>query len=309
MPRTKTSKNKKRRVQNLPLAKVSGVSHHSIAEDSNNKTTTSILAAHALGAQNTTAASGQSKVKISKKGRLKRIFLSYLAMTFVFAGIYQWIYIINPKSFSFNEDIQKSQRQSYVGWREAESKRLLAERSSAEVLLAEFSRGRLPVFDSQTADAYTLVDHASLDTESFSFSFKQNYKTKGDQEAPTSVEIHVKSRSGEDIGTTKLLQTIMTGNSKIWPVLAKEFYDAVYDTNSALIKKYQSELAEADGVSAPRGLWGFIDFLYFSTITIATVGYGDILPNASSTRIFVMLEILIGSLLLIYALNSVAFDD
>lgn len=42
--------------------------------------------------------------------------------------------------------------------------------------------------------------------------------------------------------------------------------------------------------------WSYWDFLYFSTITQTTVGYGDILPNATYVRIIVILQVLIGVL-------------
>jgi voltage-gated potassium channel len=37
-----------------------------------------------------------------------------------------------------------------------------------------------------------------------------------------------------------------------------------------------------------------LDFLYFSAVTVTTVGYGDILPNSSYVRILVMVEALLG---------------
>lgn len=40
--------------------------------------------------------------------------------------------------------------------------------------------------------------------------------------------------------------------------------------------------------------WNFFDFFYFSTITQATVGYGDMLPNSTFIRILVALQTLIG---------------
>lgn len=41
-----------------------------------------------------------------------------------------------------------------------------------------------------------------------------------------------------------------------------------------------------------------LDFLYFSAITITTVGYGDILPHDSMVRVLVMAESLLGVLIL-----------
>lgn len=41
-----------------------------------------------------------------------------------------------------------------------------------------------------------------------------------------------------------------------------------------------------------------VDFMYFSAITITTLGYGDILPNSSFIRVIVMIETLIGVILI-----------
>lgn len=40
--------------------------------------------------------------------------------------------------------------------------------------------------------------------------------------------------------------------------------------------------------------WSLIDFIYFSSITQATVGYGDILPNSTVIRFIVTIQTLIG---------------
>jgi len=40
--------------------------------------------------------------------------------------------------------------------------------------------------------------------------------------------------------------------------------------------------------------WRFIDALYFSVMTLTTVGYGDLVPKTDAAKIFSMLYILIG---------------
>lgn len=45
----------------------------------------------------------------------------------------------------------------------------------------------------------------------------------------------------------------------------------------------------------------FLDCFYFSMITIATIGYGDIVPNIWITKFFVIIEIFIGIFITIYA--------
>lgn len=46
------------------------------------------------------------------------------------------------------------------------------------------------------------------------------------------------------------------------------------------------------------------DFIYYSSITIATVGYGDIYPVHILARIFVLTEVLYGALLVIFLISS-----
>jgi hypothetical protein len=40
--------------------------------------------------------------------------------------------------------------------------------------------------------------------------------------------------------------------------------------------------------------WGWLDALYFSVITLSTVGYGDFSPTTSASKIFTMVYILLG---------------
>ena len=42
----------------------------------------------------------------------------------------------------------------------------------------------------------------------------------------------------------------------------------------------------------------FWDFLYFSAVTITTVGYGDILPGDTTARMLVMTEAMLGVILM-----------
>ena len=55
------------------------------------------------------------------------------------------------------------------------------------------------------------------------------------------------------------------------------------------------DVADVLGVHSSLTFW---DYLYFSVTTIATAGYGDIKPKSTGCRVFVMLEILAGVVLL-----------
>ena len=52
--------------------------------------------------------------------------------------------------------------------------------------------------------------------------------------------------------------------------------------------------------------WNFIEALYFSVVTLTTVGYGDLTPTTGGTRVFTIIYILTGLGVLVALLSSVA---
>ena len=52
--------------------------------------------------------------------------------------------------------------------------------------------------------------------------------------------------------------------------------------------------------------WTLIQALYFSVVTLATVGYGDLTPTSDYTRIFTIIYIFIGVGVLVLFLSSLA---
>ncbi len=59
--------------------------------------------------------------------------------------------------------------------------------------------------------------------------------------------------------------------------------------------------AEQQGLTAPVSI---LDFVYYSAITIATVGYGDIYPIHPFAKIFVLTEVICGALIVIFLISS-----
>ena len=71
--------------------------------------------------------------------------------------------------------------------------------------------------------------------------------------------------------------------------------DAVRDEREQLLVKVRGLIEE-------RPEWNVVDFIYFATVTFTTLGYGDILPNSTLTRLVVMLNAVLGVFFAAFAL-------
>ena len=76
------------------------------------------------------------------------------------------------------------------------------------------------------------------------------------------------------------------------------------DAHVAPLKLQLETLADV-----PQDVWGFVDFVYFSLITQTTVGYGDVIPNSRSVRLWVMLQVVIGITFFLVVVHVITHDD
>lgn len=51
--------------------------------------------------------------------------------------------------------------------------------------------------------------------------------------------------------------------------------------------------------------WDYLDFLYFSAMTMTTVGYGDILPSSRTSRFVVLTHAVLGIFYIGFALSFI----
>jgi hypothetical protein len=76
--------------------------------------------------------------------------------------------------------------------------------------------------------------------------------------------------------------------------------------DSRLIAKHQDRLvaiALANDAQEKVARYSYLNFVYFSTVTVATVGYGDITPNRLRAKMLVTIQILLGAALILVFLS------
>jgi len=99
---------------------------------------------------------------------------------------------------------------------------------------------------------------------------------------------------------------------KYLPKLEENNYINIEQALNRLISKSYSLLDNKihlfKGLESENVNYQAIDFLYFSAVTITTLGFGDILPNSTIVRFVVMIETLLGLLIIGYFI-SYSIDD
>ena len=75
----------------------------------------------------------------------------------------------------------------------------------------------------------------------------------------------------------------------------EQLIEALRDERETLLAKVRAHVGE-------RPEWNILDFVYYSTVTLTTLGYGDIVPNSSLARFIVLLNSIAGVFFVAYAL-------
>jgi hypothetical protein len=224
---------------------------------------------------------------------LLTVFLTYVCIMFLFALIYFMLYKQDRRNFSYNADILKAQKSAVAN----STASRLARASEALSVLDELLRS----------------DQANWGTIS-----------PGPPPAPM-----MSIRIGDSKYCLDARAAILSGSEAVGSTLTVERFDGTVikiehgpvvpfpqnrDGILSLCALWRSRLSQQiDELNRIRAaldfdssdVWTFPDFFYFSAITQATVGYGDILPNSTPVRIVVTLQTIFSLTLVIVLVNWV----
>jgi hypothetical protein len=219
------------------------------------------------------------------------VFAAYVALLFVFASVYLLIHRGFPESFAFNVDVLRSQDAAYRSMKVKESEQNRPWISALEAMEIDLDGAEPKMTFTDNPTGVSIRSCAGYEA---SVRVRRTYQSPAmakRKKSPlymsqTWKEISVRHPNGGDQLPDRILRA-----SDAVPKNVEEFRKLLARILQELLAEADSELDAATSPMPSPRMWSFWDFLYFSTITQSTVGYGDILPNSTLVRMVVTLQV------------------
>jgi ion channel len=228
------------------------------------------------------------------------VFVIYLAGIVLFAVVYFLLYRVHRDNFAFNSDVLGSQKQIVA----ASTKQERVNTEKKLDLLNELQ----PVLDNFDSKAFRTT------SEPIACVWVETPAAKYTYFAPTTTATFNSSQMlPSRLRVEHVNGTLLEISDGPFLPLPKniEGYRALCSQWRSLMGERMKELRrieESFSTAAPD-VWTFPDFVYFSAITQATVGYGDILPNSTLVRILVTIQTIFSATLVVLAINLAVTTD
>ena len=227
------------------------------------------------------------------------LFCIYLVLLPCFALIYYKLYRGNRRRFAFNQDIARAQQQIVKASTEHEigrGKRLVDELRYLSTYLTETKTPQLQ--SPRWFENYILKIYGDQ------YHYECSVTVVGGGGPGGVVQtipfLVIRKTDGQELDRFNLPNGLHCPNTLDE---AKQFATNVLSTFEQELAQNQTYWASLEE-EAPE-VWSYWDFVYFSTVTQTTVGYGDIVPNSTSVRIIVVVQLVLGTALLVVGLNFV----
>ncbi|HEU4434685.1 MAG TPA: potassium channel family protein [Pyrinomonadaceae bacterium] len=226
------------------------------------------------------------------------LFVVYVLLIPCFAGVYAGLYSADPRRFAFNQDIARAQQQIVKASTQQEiehGKRLVEQLRHLSTYLAESKTPNLQF--PKWLESYRIKIYA----DQFHYECTARMIGSTPEAGPQAIPILIiRTTNGQEIETFDLPGGLQcpAGLEEAKPFsinLVGAFEQDLAQTQ----RRFESLADEYPEV------WSYWDFVYFSTVTQTTVGYGDIVPNSTSVRAIVVVQLIMGTGLLVVGLNLV----
>jgi len=225
------------------------------------------------------------------------IFVIYLAIILIFSLIYYNVYENSASNFSFNNEILNTQKLTF----ENSAAEEIQEISNIVNLLNQLDTA-LILNNCEIKYPTFWNKNVQIKTSNTIYLFSTNHSLQKKRGLVFSF------LSIKDLNETELFKLSIPNN-----IANPKDLNECRMSVETLLNFYNNEFIainkkiESISTSTPD-IWNYIDFLYFSTITQSTIGYGDILPNSTTVRLLVVIQTIISSMILIIFLNNVILN-
>ena len=223
----------------------------------------------------------------------------YLTFIFVFSLAYYKIYEGNPRNFTFGRNILQSREKDFQNAAADKIENIKKQIEIFNELLKILAIGETKL--TCVRECIGLTNEASVSVLLPSGHF---IKIESHESHPDGLfrwlQIEIKGSDGNVLRNSKLHTQMLLPKTK------KEFEKSISDELQLITSEAHTLMEKVNtiGGETPH-VWSYFDFLYFSTITQTTVGYGDILPNSTLVRKCVISQVITGYVILVVLINMV----
>lgn len=226
------------------------------------------------------------------RGRILAVVLGYIVLVFLYGTVYQIQFQHNPSAFLFNGGGQDAKAQE-----------------SFHDLYKDIRIYNSRLYYLSILEAHPKAGVRAVREEGHSVSIDNKHTFEYDilavPAAPTEIffDIYEDGKKVLSYDTTNPIDPI---TPLIGGLTNGKDIESFLHCIRALIEHEEGErtrlLAGLKRAVSGEAVWDFMDFVYFSSVTMTTLGYGDILPNSRLTRMTVMSQTIFGICYLGFAL-------
>jgi hypothetical protein len=247
--------------------------------------------------------------------RIFALLIGYIALMFCFATVHYGLYQWNHLNYHFTQSIQDERLfQDF----DAQFKQV---RTSNETLLylaavddylsegLRAAQKMVEVEDAKKEEFYKSEDGFEPlgrgYTVRFSTSTRRQAREGGIKLPGREIVLEVKGNSERRIFGMYMACPVYESQAVADMAVAKDvdqFHAGLQQLIDGVRQERDQQMDHLEKL-AQGSRWEFGDFCYFSTVTMTTVGYGDILPNSRMTRIVTMVQCIFGVFYLTFALT------
>lgn len=253
-------------------------------------------------------------IKKKNNGKKYKIFILvclFISIDLLFASVYYQVYLLSPSYFNVSNSIHNGKmlneyNTEFELLQESNKKMLLLSLFQAESdkiipalqLFKSKTNSFLGYLITYTGDSYKLNDEYTYNFSKMVMNSTEFYDVMYALSFTDTLKrrITITDKSFVINSNKLVVQELFDSDNK------SKFFSETNYIISQLRLEQKSHINALNNILLVNANLSFLDFFYFSTITITTTGYGDITPNSRLVRLIVSIQALFGILYIAFAL-------